>query len=312
MTATERGSAEFAGISLRVLGGRSSLTALGGMRASGRADDTLGEGPVAALSGAWSPAVAGGDLALGAGLEHQPEQDSVVLSSEFRHRLGSLSGDLVRTDGPSSAVTQYSLGLQTTFAAGADSLQLAGKTTTESMIVVRVEGARAADTFDVLVDEQFAGTIGGTIPFTLALPAYRAYHVRIRPTGKDLLAYDSSPRTVSLYPGTVAKLDWSVAPITIKFGRLMAPDGTPVAGASITGRGVWSETDDDGYFQIEAPDDVELTVTTMDGRSFATALPAGTADDGIARLGPIICCGKDQIRLGVLDPLPWPDGGGSK
>jgi hypothetical protein len=312
MTTTERGNSGFAGISLRLLGGRSSVTALGGGRTSSMADDTLGKGPVAALSGAWSPSVAGGDLSLGAGYEHQPEQDNLVLSSEFRHPLGSLSGDLVRTDGPLVSTTQYSVGLQTTFAAGAGALQVAGKTTTESMIVAQAAGARKGDTFDVLVNEQLAGTIEGAAPFTHALPAYRAYDVRIRPTGKDLLAYDSAPRRVSLYPGTVARLDWTVAPVTIKFGRLVAPDGTPVAGASITGKEIWSETDDKGYFQIEAADGVELTVTTKDGRSFTTTLPAGQPRDGIARLGPVVCCGVDRFWLGALDPLPEPGGRGSK
>ena len=136
--------------------------------------------------------------------------------------------------------------------------------------------------------------------------------MRIRPTGKDLLAYDSSPRTVSLYPGTVAKLAWNVAPVTIKFGRLTAPDGLPVAEASITGKDIWSETDDEGYFQIEAPDGIRLTVTTKEGRSFAMTLPSGQANRGIARLGSIVCCGTDNIRLGALDPLSGPEWRGAK
>ena len=78
---------------------------------------------------------------------------------------------------------------------------VAGKTTTDSLIVVRANGARPGDRFEVLVNEQLAGTIVGNRPLTLALPTYRAYQVRIRPTGKDLLAYDSSPRSVGLNPG---------------------------------------------------------------------------------------------------------------
>lgn len=312
VTATERGEAGFAGLTLRLTRPRSTLTALGGARASSMRDDTLGEGPLAAVTGAWSPTVAGGDLALGAGYEHQPNEDDLVASADFRHRLGSLSADLARADGPGDTTTQYTLGMQTTFAAGAGSLQFAGKTTTDSLMVARVSGARPGDTFDVLVNEQKAGTIEGPAPFTLALPAYRAYDVRIRPTGKDLVAYDSSPRTVSLYPGTVAKLDWNVAPVTIKFGRLIAADGTPVADASITGKGVWSETDEQGYFQVEAPDDVELTVTTKDGRSFATRLPRGERKGEIAQLGAVTCCGpgaESPIQLGALDPARLPEKG---
>jgi hypothetical protein len=303
LAATERGGSGFAGLSLRLLGARSTLTALGGARASGIADDDLGEGPVAAVSGAWNPTLAGGDLALGAGFEHQPRQDNVVLSSEYRHPFGSMSGDLVHSDGPGSAVTQYSLGFQTTVAAGGGTLHVVGRTTTESLIVARVEGAREGDRFDVLVNEQVAGTIEGVGPMTLSLPAYRAYAVRIRPTGEGLLAYDSSARSVGLYPGTVAGLEWSVAPITIKIGRLVAPDGTPVRGASITGKGVWSETDDEGHFQIEVPEGAELTVTMPNGNAFAMTLPAGKANGGIAQLGSVVCCGEGEIRLGALGSL---------
>jgi hypothetical protein len=312
MAATERGTSGFAGVSLRLLGARSTLTALGGARASGMADDELGEGPVAALAGAWSPSVAGGDLALGAGFEHRPHQDDAILSTDFRHALGSVSGDLVHTDGPFDATTQYSLGFQTTVAAGAGAVRIAGQATSESLIVARVSGARDGDRFDLLVNEQLAGTIVGAAPYTLALPAYRGYALRIRPTGEGLLAYDSAPRSVSLYPGTVAGLEWAVAPVTIKFGRLVSPDGTPIADASIVGRGVWSETDDNGYFQIEAPDGAELTVTLRDGHTFATTLPAGEARAGIARLGEVVCCGEPEVRLGALDTLPNPASGGSE
>jgi len=312
MAATDRGTSQFAGLSLRVLGGRSSVTALGGARASGVAGDNLGDGPVAALAGTWNAAAAGGELALGAGFEHQPRQDDLVLSSEFDHPLGSLSGDFARNANGSSNVSQYSVGMQTTIAAGAGAVQVAGKTTTQSMIVARVEGAREADRFDILVNEQVAGTIAGGAPFTLALPTYRAYDVRIRPTGKDLLAYDSSPRSVGLYPGAVTRLVWKVAPVTIKFGRLVSPDGTPLPHASITGRGIWSETDDEGYFQIEAPDDAELTVTLRDGRAFSTTLPEGQPNGGIARLGSVTCCGTAEIRLGALDPINRPGQKGPK
>lgn len=301
LTATERGNSGFAGVSLRMLGASAGFTALGGARASRVTGDELGEGPVAAVSGAWSPAVAGGELAIGAGFEHQPRQDSAILSSDFRHRLGSLSGDFVRSESPASSATQYTAGFQTTFAAGAGVVQVAGKTTTESMIVAQVDGAGAEDRFEVLVNEQVAGTIEGVGAAILALPTYRAYQVRIRPTGEALLAYDNSSRSVGLYPGAVTRLEWTSAPISIKFGRLVAPDGTPVRRASITGKGVWSETDDEGYFQIEIAEGAELTVTLPDGTSFTTTLPAGEENGGVARIGSVVCCGRGEVTLGALD-----------
>nr|WP_166180575.1 TcfC E-set like domain-containing protein [Altererythrobacter segetis] len=306
MTATERGASEFAGISLRLVGGHASMTALGASRTSSITADDLGDGLVTSLAGTWTTGAAGGDLALGAGFEHQPRQDDLVLSSEFRHPLGSLSGDLVRSDNGPSSVSQYSVGMQTTIIAGGGTVRVAGKTTSDSLVVAHVAGARDGDRFEMLVNEQVAGTIVGDQPLMLPLATYRAYDVRIRPTGKDLLAYDSSPRHIGLYPGAVSRLEWKVAPITIKFGRLVAPDGKPVVRASITGRGVWSETDDNGFFQVEAPDDAELTVTTHDGRSFAAKLPLGEPQGGVVRLGSVLCCGAGEMWLGALDPRVLP------
>lgn len=304
LTATDRGEAGFAGVAVRLLGVGNQVTAMGGVRKSSMPDDMLGEGAVAALSGAWSPKLAGGDLALGAGLEHQPNQDSYIASADFRHALGSMAGDLSHAIGPASDVTQYSLGFQTSFAAGSGALEIAGRTSTESLIVAKVDGARPHDSFEVLVNEQLAGKIEGTSALSLPLPAYRAYEVRIRPTGPDLLSYDSSPRSVGLYPGTVAKLEWTASPVSVKFGRLVDPDGQPIAGATITGKGAWSETDENGNFQLEVADDAELTVSTGQGPSFELVLPPSPAGAGsIARIGTVECCGRADVMLSELRPM---------
>ncbi|WP_159798163.1 TcfC E-set like domain-containing protein [Croceibacterium salegens] len=309
LTATERGEAGFAGISLRLLGKRGSVTALGGGRSSNMPDDTLGQGAVGALAAAWSPQLVGGELALGVGYDHQPEQDTTVLSGDFRHRLGSLAGDLSRTDGPDSAVTQYAVGVQTTLTAGGGTIEVAGRTSSESMVVAQVKGARPGDSFDVVVNEQVTGRIEGSRVFTLALPAYRAYDVRIRPTGVRLLSYDSSARKISLYPGTVARLEWVASPIVIKFGRLVDPRGAPLGHVTISGKGIWSETDEDGNFQFEAPDDAELRVTLRDGSTFDLPLALTAPRNGIARLGAVECCTRNEKMLGSLDTTRLPHNG---
>lgn len=301
MTLTERGNAGFAGMSLRLLGPRSTYSALVGARGSGIDGDDRGEGAVAAISGSWASTVAGGDLSLGAGLEHQPTRENAILSGDFRHPGGSLSLDVAHTDVSGLDTTQYSMGFQTSFAAGAGQLQVAGKTTSESLLIAHVDGANADDTFEVLVNDQPAGSLAGARALTLALPGYRSYSVRIRPTGERLLAYDSAARAVALYPGTVAKVEWKAAPITIKVGRLVAADGSPVRGAVLTARGTWAETDDQGHFQIEAPDDVELTVVLPDGTSFASILPTGRANAGMFLVGTIVC-GKRDPKLGLATP----------
>ena len=301
MTVTEQGNAGFAGMSLRLLGPRSTYSALAGARASSIEGDDRGDGAVAAMSGSWSSTVAGGDLSLGAGLEHQPRRENAVLSGDLRHPGGSLSLDVAHSDVSGSDTNQYSIGFQTTLAVGAGQLQVVGKTTSESLLVAHVDGANTEDTFEVLVNEQPAGTLAGTRALTLALPGYRSYSVRIRPTGERLLAYDSAARAVALYPGTVARVAWKAAPITIKVGRLVNADGSPVRGAVLTARGAWAETDDQGLFQIEAPDNIELTVALPDGTSFASILPTGRARSGLFQIGTRVC-GKRDPKLGLAVP----------
>lgn len=312
MVVTERGTSEFAGISLRVLGAHTSLTALGGARGSTIRDDDRGDGPVAELGGTWNTRAAGGELALGAGIDHEPRQQDIVMSSEFHHPIGSVAGDFIHSDGDSSGVSQYSLGMQSTVVAGAGAVRVVGRTTTDSMIVARIDGAGDGDRFEVLVNEQAVGTIVGSRPFSLALPTYRAYDVRIRPKGNALLSYDSAARSIALYPGTVIPLEWKVVPVAIQFGRLVASDGTPMRYASISGKGVWSETDENGFFQLEAPEGVEVTITTRDGRSFAASLPRADAVNGIARLGIVQCCGLNDVRLSALELLKQRGEGPSK
>ncbi len=292
MTVTERGNAGFAGLSLRLVGPRSTYSALAGARIRSIDDGDSGEGAIAALSGAWARSVAGGELSVGAGLEHQPMRENVTVSGDFRRPGGSLSLDVAHTDGKIDT-TQYSLGFKTTVAAGAGELQIGGRNANESLLVTRVEGADEDDIFEVLINEQPSGSITGTKSLALAMPAYRSYNVRIRPTGERLLDYDSAPRAVALYPGTVAKVEWKTSPITIKMGRLVTADGSSVSGATLTAPGTWAETDEGGNFQIEVADDVELMVTLRDGTSFATVLPRVHSASSVTRVGTIVAATRD-------------------
>lgn len=300
LTATEQGSAGFAGVAVRFAGRRSSLTALAGGRSAPKDRGHPGSGAVGALAGNWGMDTLGGDLSLGAGYDHQPEQKSIMLTSEFQHPLGSLSGDLVDTD--RSSGTQYSIGFQTAIAAGAQGVHVAGRTSSDSVIAARVVGANANDRFEVLVDEQVAATIEGPETSLVKLPSYRAYDVRIRSVGDRLLSYDGSPREIGLFPGMVAGLEWAVAPLIIKIGRLVDPAGSPISGASLSAKGAWAQTDDNGYFQIEVPEHVDLDVTLRDGRRYALKLPQGELTFEIARVGAVTCCESSDVRLGMVSP----------
>lgn len=301
LTASDSGASGFAGVSVRLTGKRATLSAKAGGRRSSIANDSVGDGMVAAVAGAWNSRVAGGEVALGAGYERQPSEHNFVLSSELRHPIGSISGDFVRTSRDSNDTTQYAVGFQTTLLAGQGELDIAGRTTTESMIVAQVIGASDNDRFELIVNEHVAGTILGKENLALALPAYRSYSVRMRPVGDDLLSYDGSSREIGLYPGAVEKLEWDVSPISIKFGHLVDGTGKGIPHASITGKGVWSETDDQGYFQIEVGDDTQVTVTMNNGKSFPLTLPSAPKGNSVAHLGDITCCELTTTQVAAFN-----------
>src|SRR5690606_22809552 len=116
----------------------------------------------------------------------------------------------------------------------------------------------------------------------------------------DLVSYDSSSREVGLYPGSLARLSWSAAPMTIKFGRLVDPDGQPIAGAAITGKGIWSQTDDDGYFQIELPEGETVQVTSRGGQTHALEFPRSSSQNEFADIGQLVCCDERDVMVGAL------------
>jgi len=301
LTLTERGNAGFAGIAVRLSGPRFATSALAGGRRSKMADDELGSGAVGAFSGTLNFGAAGGEMAIGGGFEHQPKQDDAVLTSEFRHTLATLSGDLVQSRRAGASTTQYSFGFQSTLVAGGGILRAVGQAKTNSMIIARVEGARASDRFAVLVDEQLVGTIVGSTPLELSLPSYRAYHLRIRPVGSDLVSYDSSSREVSLYPGAISSVDWNASPVSIKLGQLIYPDGKPISNAIITGKGIWSQTDANGYFQIELPEEAEVQFSLANGNTFRTVLLADVTVGTFAQVEKVICCGDPGFQLSSRD-----------
>lgn len=289
---TQAGTSGFAGLALRFTGRRGAVSAISGYRKSTVAGDRRGSGPSGAVAAAWTSDVVGGKVALGTGYEFSADENSALGSFEFAHPAVSLTGDIQRTARRGDLASNYTLGLQTTLIAGPGApIRPIGKSSTDSVIVAQVAGARHGDRFDVLVDDQVSGSLSGSQPATLRLPAYRAYNVRIRPVGADLVAYDSSAREVSLFPGSVTELTWDAAPVVIKFGRLVDANGEPVASATITGRGVWTQTDEKGWFQLEAPEGLAIEVTTSTGARFAMVLPeVGDLTTPVMRLGAVVCC----------------------
>lgn len=293
---TDRGTTGYLGVSLSLAGARSSYSARGGRRFSNVAGEP--EGFAGALSGGWHTRGPGGsEVDLGAGYEREPERNNLTVSGQLRGRAASLNADVLHSENGRSQ-TQYNAGAQTVFAIGAGVVEVQSRNSGDSMLVVRLDGARESDRFEVLVDDAPAGELAGGGSLSLPMPSYRAYDVRLRAIGGQLTAYDGASRRVGLYPGTVQVLEWDVHPIRIIVGRLLHDDGTPVAGASLRAPGGLAETDMAGHFQIEVTDDSSLEVLLADGSSYRVQLPSRAGETEWASVGEVRCCSAP--RAGAL------------
>lgn len=287
---TSQGRSGFIGLSLQLLGNRSSVSADAGMRVVSNKGEPGRSGAVASLRGNWQDDdFAGAELNLAGGYDRDLEQNALNASAELRGERLSLQGDVTHSLGHSGSPTQYSLGLQTTLGMRGGRIVLRGRDQNDSMVIVKVDGAGPDDRFDVLVNDGKVGSLRGGGNAAVAVPAYRQYEVRIRQTGGDLLHYDGSVRKVGLYPGNVARLSWKARKVIAMFGRLLLPTGEPVRQALVSNPAGIGETDDNGYFQIEGESGSTLEVGMRGGAVCRVDLPQLQPQDGYAPLGTLIC-----------------------
>lgn len=294
--ATERGTTGYVGVSLSLVGRNRSLSASAGPRLSSVRSEA--DGLAGTLSGSLQATdFIDGELNLAAGYERQPGLNALNASGQLREEALSLAADVIHSDDRGRSQTRFSASAQTVLAVGPGAAAFHSRTSSESMVVARVRGARESDRFEVLVNDSPAGAVSGAEALTLSLPSYRAYDVRLRAIGGELVAYDGSTRRIGLYPGNVQVLEWDARPIRVIIGRLLFDDGSPVAGARVRAPGGLAETDPQGNFQIETAGDDYLDVSLASGLSYRVAVPDRDTAEW-AMVGDVHCCSTP--RAGAL------------
>jgi hypothetical protein len=187
---------------------------------------------------------------LGGGFDRNLDSTNAHAQGRLYTNIGSARADLLkRLDGRGGL--QYGLTLQTGAAVSRHVAALGGRDIEESALVISLDGASDGSSFEVLVNDQPHGRVmaGDTLP--LFLQPYHRYRVRLRPSTPGSVDYDSGTREVTLYPGNVDRLRWTVHTLFTAFGQAIRPDGQPVANALVqSARGI-GETDAKGYFQVD-------------------------------------------------------------
>ncbi|WP_303542653.1 TcfC E-set like domain-containing protein [Sphingomonas natans] len=285
--ATNRGRSFAAGLRLQVFGRRSAINA--NLGAQSNAIDRRTSGYAQVGGSIQRDHVLGGEMSASGDIQTGGEGTLLRASADGRGPAGYGSASVIQRFDHGRSATQFALALQSAIVADAHAIRIGARDQNDSVIAVRLTGGARDTRFEVLIDDSPEGIVAPGKRLTIAVPPYRRYTVRIRPLGTDLVSFDAKPRTIDVYPGSVASLAWKADLVTAMFGRIVQPDGSIIANADITTDGAIAATDDRGYFQLQAAHDAVLTVRRSDGSVCKAMLAAAPSTKAYTALGDVTC-----------------------
>lgn len=226
-------------------------------------------------------------LSAGGGIERAIDSTIVHAGGTLYSRYGSVRADVLDNLEGRGGI-QYGVTMQSAVAIGNGRVGLGARDLEDSAAIVEVAGAANAASFQVLVNGAPQGHIrsGGSLP--IHLQPYRAYEVRLVPDDAAAIALDADSKTVTLYPGSVSVLRWTAHSYFTAFGRAVGVDGSPIANAMVDAPHSVGETDDNGYFQIDAAEGELLRFTRGSSRCEVRMAAASPRND-LVSLGTVTC-----------------------
>jgi Mat/Ecp fimbriae outer membrane usher protein len=284
---TDRGRNVAFGLRLQLFGSRSSVNAtVGGQTAT----DSGRVAGLAEIGGSIQRDLGdAGRLTASGAMQKNADGTLIQAAADERGPMGYVSGSVLHRIQDGYGSTQYALAGQTSIGISRHAFRVGAHDQNDSIIAVKLDGAAKDVRFQVMVDDTPEGIIRPGGRLTISVPPYRRYVVRVRPVGGDLVAFDTKPRTVDVYPGSVAALAWRADPVLAMFGRLVHPDGRAIANADVSTNGAISATDERGVFQIQAAGDSVLQIRMADGSTCRAALAQPRSDKPYIALGDVTC-----------------------
>lgn len=228
-----------------------------------------------------------GNLRAGGGVAREFGNDLLRAQADYGGPNGRALGQVEHRLG-SDSNTVYGANALVNVVGNGDAVTWGGQNTFRSGVVIVVEGAADAS-FSILVDGRPHGTVkvGQRVP--LLLPEYNVYEIRLEAIDAPSVRFDASPRTVSLYRGTIKTLQWRVDPVFVAFGRLLDAAGQPITDAALDGGVEPAQSDAQGYFQVELAGPSELRVKKYGLDPCTVAAPAPAAGEDLIDLGEVSC-----------------------
>jgi outer membrane usher protein FimD/PapC len=219
------------------------------------------------------------------------KSDRVGSTMDWQHFLGRTlaSVDHVNRDG--EGTTNYGLTFNTSMLTDGESWTFGGQNTTNSAVVIDLEGEAPETDFEVLINGFRRGYAPAGRSTAIHLAPFRSYEVRISPRRSNFVSFKDRIEEVTLYPGNVTRLTWEIADLLVVVGLVRDPDGNPVADAVVENAVGLASTDQNGYFQAEVRRPKSTNGVLLDFRD----------SEGLCRV--LVPEFEERVGVGFLDTL---------
>lgn len=257
-------------------------------------DGDRGPGFTGSLGARWRVEdILGGDATLGSEVARDVDGTRrLTLDTNAATVWGSLDAGADLEDGEDGGRVLYRGFARSTLVADGDGIAMGGQQAGEAAILARFEGDPAVG--DLTVSTGGGTPVRVTAGRSAVLPvgAFHIYRPQARSAEERIVELRQSADEVPLYPGNVATVRWSVRQLRSVYGRIVRPDGTPLANARIQGIDGIAATDSAGYFVVEVEQPGGHRVEPRDGGpacsvTLLEALPADGND--VVALGDVPC-----------------------
>jgi Mat/Ecp fimbriae outer membrane usher protein len=229
-----------------------------------------------------------GDLTLGAGVSAVKRQRTLTGKADYTSRWGKYTFDVENNWGAAGS-TRWGSNITTSVLTDGNIVAFGGRDRQDSGIVVSLDGASNKAEFNVMINGAKKGVVKVGDRMPVLLSPYQTYAVRLEPAGGDFVSFDSENRDITLYPGNIVGISWSIDSIVAVFGRIIREDGTPVAFAKVDSTGKGTFTDDLGYFQAELSKPGTFSVRPTEGQACEIVVKSLPPDQDYADLKDLVC-----------------------
>lgn len=212
-------------------------------------------------------------------------------SAFVEHSLGAVRGEVSKDWSNDGSRLQYAASLRSGASYTKGDVSIGGRRLYDSGIMIRLAGSGTAS-FDILVDNIPRGRVDTGRSEIIYLSPYETYSVKIRPTGNANVAFDATPRSMTLFPGNVAPIEWVINRVVTFFGRALGKDGLPIADATVRSDLGLGRTDAQGFFQIDAGPGGSVLLETKGG-TCALNLPTVSLEATFVPLEDVRCLPND-------------------